>query len=104
VPNNVAEKDPSQEQAQEYREALSDAYVFIESQKATQSFAALTPEDCYAAFIERVEGSGSQLRPSALERIEKLRQGVHAAIAKVRDIPPENFRTPEPENDVNSPV
>lgn len=104
MPSNVAENDPAQQQSQEYREALQNAYAFIEGQKAAQSFAAMTPEDCYAAFVDRVSGRGTQTRPNALERIERVRQNVLAAIAKVRDIPPDDFREPEPENDVNTPV
>lgn len=104
MPSNIAENDPAQQQAQEYRGALQSAYAFIEGQKAAQSFAAMTPEDCYAAFVERVSGKGTQARPNALERIERVRQNVLAAIEKVRVIPPDDFRAPDPENDVNTPV
>lgn len=100
----IAENDPAQQQAQEYREALQDAYAFVEGQKAAQSFAAYTVEDCYADYVERVSGKGTQSRPNQLERIERERQRVLAAIERVRVVPPDDFRAPDPENDVNTPV
>lgn len=98
-----AEADPQQEQATEFRERLQNAYSFVEGQKTTQSFAALTPEDCFDQFIERVSGKDTQSRPNVINRITKIKNEVLATIEKVKAMPPEAFRDPKPEEDVNTP-
>lgn len=98
-----AEQDDRQEQAAQFRETLQDAYAFVEGQKTTQSFSALTPEDCFDRFIERIEGADTQARPNVLNRIAKVKNTVLATIEKVKAMPPEAFRDLKPEEDVNTP-
>ena len=97
-----AEADSAQEQATEFRETLQDAFSFIEGQKATQSFSALTPEDCFDRYIERVEGKDTTARPNVLNRIAKVRGEVLASIEKIKAMPPEAFREARPDEDVNT--
>lgn len=99
-----AEADRAQEVATEFREKLQDAYAFVEGAKATQSFSALTPEDCFDRFIERVEGKDTPQRPNVLNRLEKVKNEVLATVAKVKAMPPEAFRQAKPDEDVNPPV
>ena len=97
-----AEADSAQEQATEFRGALQDAFSFIEGQKTTQTFSALTPEDCFDAFIERIEGKDTPARPNVLNRIAKMKSEVLATIEKVKAMPPEAFREARPDEDVNT--
>ena len=101
---DLAEADASQSQAQAFRESLQDAYSFVEGQKTVQSFTALTPEDCFDRFIERIEGQDTQSRPNVLNRILKVKNEVLATIEKVKAMPAEAFRDPQPEEDVNTEV
>lgn len=91
------------DQADEYRETLQNAYAFIEGQKVTQSFSALTPEECFDRFIERVSGAGTQARPNVLDRIARIKSEVLATIEKVKATPPDAFRDATA-NDVNTPA
>ena len=93
-----------QEQNLEIRRALSDAYAFIEGQKAAQSFAALTYEDLADQQIELIEGTGVRSRPNKLARIDRTENDLLSAIDKIGSLPPEAFARPSPDNDVNSPV
>ena len=97
-----AEADSAQEQATEFREKLQDAFAFIEGQKITQSFSALTPEDCFDRYIERIEGKDTAARPNVLNRITKVRNEVLASIEKIKAMPPEAFREARPNEDVNT--
>lgn len=97
-----AEADSAQEQATEFRETLQDAFAFIEGQKTTQSFSALTPEDCFDRYIERIEGRDTPARPNVLNRIAKVRSEVLASIEKIKAMPPEAFREARPSEDVNT--
>lgn len=100
----VAEDDSRQNQANEYREVLANAYAFVEGQKMTQSFSALTPEDFYDRFVERISGKDTQSRPNVLNRIAKIKNELKASVEKIKALPPEAFRRPNPEKDVNTPV
>jgi len=104
VPKKTAEDDKRQDQAQQHREILSNAYAFVEGQKATKSFAAITPEDLYDRFIERVEGADTQARPNVLNRITRTKNELSSAVAALRVLPAEAYRTPNPSTDVNTPV
>lgn len=99
---NPAEADPAQDQATEFREKLQDAFSFVEGQKLAQSFSALTPEDCFDRYIERIEGKDTTARPNVLNRIAKVRNEVIATVEKVKAMPPEAFREAKPGEDVNT--
>lgn len=99
-----AEADQAQEKATDFREKLQNAYSFVEGAKATQSFSALTPEDCFDRFIERIEGKDTPQRPNVLNRLEKVKNDVLATVAQVKAMPPEAFREAKPDQDVNTPV
>ncbi len=97
-----AEADSAQEQATEFRETLQNAFAYVEGQKTTQSFSALTPEDCFDRFIERIEGKDTTARPNVLNRIAKVRSEVLASIEKIKAMPPEAFRDAREYEDVNT--
>lgn len=97
-----AEADSAQDQATQFRETLQDAFSFVEGQKITQTFSALTPEDCFDAYIERVSGKDTTARPNVLNRIAKVKNEVLASIEKIKAMPPEAFREARPGEDVNT--
>lgn len=99
-----AEADPSQQQADEYREILANAYAFVEGAKSVQSFTALTPEDLMDRFIERIEGKDSPARPNVLNRLTKIKNELTSAVEKIKAMPAEAFRRADPAKDVNTPV
>jgi hypothetical protein len=91
-----------QEQSLELRKAIASAYAFVEGQKAVQSFSALTFEDLVDQQIEQIEGKGTALRPNMLDRLDAIKNGVASAIEKIKQMPPEAFAKPDPQNDVNT--
>lgn len=104
----MAEKTPSkqeteafQKQADQLREDLGNANVYVEAQKLTQTASAFTIEDALDGFIERMSGK-PPLRPNALERIAKLKSNLDAAIAKTKSISPESFVKANAETNVNT--
>ena len=91
-------------QAQNLRErrALNDAYAVLEGQKLTQSWAAFTFEDAVDLQIEEIEGATVGKRPNQLDRVDRIEKMTLDAIAQIRNIPPEDFIDPDPDEDVNT--
>lgn len=100
----TAEEDKQQRQADDYREILQNAYSFVEGQRSVQTFAAKTPEDLMAAFVERIEGKDTAARPNVLNRYKKIKTEVLATIEKVKAIPASAFRKPDNSASVNPTV
>lgn len=84
------------------RRALNNAYAALEGQKNTSTFAAFTFEDAVDLQIERIEGTGTELRPNELERVGKIEQEMIKAVAELAEVPPEQFLEPDPARDVNT--
>lgn len=80
-----------QEEVGEIRRRVSAAYAFVEGQEAAQAFRALTPEDCFDQYIERVGGQGTRLRPNALDRVAKVKAEIASAIERIKQLPPDAF-------------
>lgn len=85
------------------REALGNAYAALVGQQSIQAWSAFTLEEAVDAQIEAIEGKSTDKRPNQLERVDRIEQDCLSAIAALREIPPEQFLEPDPENDVNTP-
>jgi len=84
------------------RRAINNAYAALEGQKNINSFSAFTFEDAMDLQIERIEGTGSKLRPNELERVDNIEQEMIKAVAELKDVPPEQFLKPDEDRDVNT--
>lgn len=84
------------------REALGNAYAALVGQQTLQAWSAYTFEEAVDAQIETISGKSTEKRPNLLERVDKIEQETLAAIAALRDTPPEQFREPDPGQDVNT--
>lgn len=87
----------------ELRRILGNSYNFVLGQKATQSFSAITYEELAQEQITRIEGAGTPARPNELERVNRMEQELVDLVAKVRDIPPDQFLLRDSTTDVNTP-
>lgn len=85
------------------REALSNAYSALLGDQAVKSFSAFTFEEALNNQIERIEGSGTQLRPNLLARVDRIENNMLQAIAQLKSLPPEMFREANQSTDVNTP-
>jgi hypothetical protein len=101
---NSTASDPAQQQNLNLREALNDAYAFIEGQKSVQSFAAFTFEEAIQQQNDALTGPDTQNRPNAYNRITKLSMAVQQAVMQIKNMPPEAFVDSDPTTDVNSPA
>jgi len=84
------------------REALANAHTALQAEKAVQSFSAFTFEEALDGQIERIEGSGTQLRPNELDRVDRILSQVQQAVTEIKSLPPEAFVKPSEDDDVNS--
>jgi hypothetical protein len=85
------------------REALNNAYGALVGQQSVQSWTAFTFEEAVDAQIEAIEGPATDKRPNELMRVDRIEQECLAAVAALRDLPPEQFIEADPEQDVNTP-
>jgi len=98
---NKQETEAFQKQADELREALNNAYGFVEGQKYSQAAAMFTIEDAMDQFIERMSGS-PPFRPNELERLAKVKAKMDEAIERVKNISPESFIKADAASNVNT--
>jgi hypothetical protein len=103
----ASRKDAAQEKKGEKthekeRTALNNGYAAIVGQQAIQTFTAFTFEEAMEAQLERIEGGGTDLRPNLLDRVDRIENELKDAVAKVIQIPPEQFLEKDEERDVNT--
>jgi hypothetical protein len=98
----TAEDNKFQDQANELREDLSNAYAFIEGQRFTQAISVFTPEDAMDQFIERISGKDTIARPNAINRIKNIEARVLAAVTRIKSMPDGAFRRKDSSTDVNT--
>lgn len=94
--------DVGQDRNLKERIALNNAYGSLVGQQSVQSFVAFTFEEAVDAQIERIEGKGTQKRPSLLGRVDKIEQETLQAIAVLKKTPPEQFLNADADRDVNT--
>ena len=84
------------------RRALGSAYAALEGQRNVMTFQAFTFEDAMDLQIERIEGTGTHLRPNELDRVARIEQDLIKAVLALKDLPPEDFLQADPDRDVNT--
>jgi hypothetical protein len=99
----AGEERRAQDLSLELRRVLSNAYAFLQGERAAESFGALTYEALADQQIERIEGRQSLGRPNELERIERLERELVSLVAQLRTLPAEAFVSSDPARDVNTP-
>lgn len=91
--------DAKEELADQLRRSVASAYAFVVGQETTESFSALTFEECLDQQIQRIEGPGTDIRPNVLDRIRKVKSDMTEAIASIKKQPDDFFKTPDPSTD-----
>ncbi len=87
----------------EVRQDLSDAYAFLVGKQSVATFESLTPEELMQQQIDRISGKRTDNRPNELERLSGLTATMAKAIDRVKSLPADAFKDPDPQKDVNSP-
>jgi hypothetical protein len=104
----VASKEQKAQERQQQRdniklrEALNKSYAVLEAEKYTQTALAFTFEEAVTQQLQRLEQSGSRIRPSPLERVEKIEKELLQAVETITAIPPEEFIRQIRGRDVNT--
>ena len=99
----MAEQDEKQQALNlELRQDIGNAYAAVKGSELSKGFASVTFEELLDQQIERISGKSFDQRPNELERVDKTEQRLLAAVEKIRALPPEFFRRPDPNKDVNS--
>lgn len=104
--NEEEKADAAQTQMRnaELRRDLQNVYASILGDQTNKGFAAFTFEEALDAQIERIEGESTQTRPNELDRVSRIESRAVQAIEKLKTLRPEEFKDPDPDDDVNSPL
>jgi hypothetical protein len=84
------------------RTALNTSYAALEGAKYTNSVLAFSFEEAVDQQIQRIEGPGTSLRPSELERVDRVEQQLLKAVEEIKQVPPEFFLSRLQGRDVNT--
>lgn len=95
--------EASRETLQQYRDVVANTVGFVRSREITRSYTAISLEELVDARIERIEAAQTDARPGDLARLDKIKNDFEAVIESLKETPPDAFRTPDPDTDVNTP-
>jgi hypothetical protein len=98
-PNSNAQADL----ALKYRTIVANAYAAVAGQQSVQTFSAITFEELAAQQIDRLTGKGSNGRPNALQRIQRIASDLQSVANQIKQTDPSQFLIPDANKDVNTP-
>jgi hypothetical protein len=101
---NAQDNPQQQQQNLNLRQALSDAYAAVESDKLTQSFSAVTFEDLANQQIQAISGPDTPTRPNELNQVKNILTNLTQAVQQIQAMPANAFEEPDSTRDVNSPA
>lgn len=104
MPGNIQDNPQSQQTNTQLRQALNDAYAAVESSKTTQSFSALTFEDCANQQLQAISGPDTPTRPNELDQVQNILTNLTQAVAQIQALPASSFEAADPTRDVNTPA
>lgn len=92
-----------QQQNQELRTALNDAYAAVQGAAGVQTFAAYTFENALQDQINLITLPGTDSRPNEIDGIQTILSNLLQAVTKIKAMPPSAFAEPSETSDVNTP-
>jgi limonene-1,2-epoxide hydrolase len=84
------------------RRALNNALGSLLGRQTAQTFLSFGFEDAVDLQIEAIEGASTALRPNQLERVDRVELELTKAVNELKELPPEKFLEPNPDEDVNT--
>jgi len=84
------------------RSSLNNAYAILEGTKYTTTVSSFSFEEAVEQQIARILDAGTRIRPSELERVDKIEKELLEAVTQIKQIPPENFMERVSGRDVNT--
>ena len=95
-------------QANQIRRSVAAAYADVQGDEITESFSAITFEECLDRQIEAIEGAGTDIRPNLLDRVQKVKSTIMTAIQQINSLPDDAFTQADPDRntvtDVATPI
>jgi hypothetical protein len=104
-PSSQANKEADKlAQNDDYRRVINQSLGAVLGRQTTESFFALTYEELAEAQIKRISDKGTDVRPSELERVDRVEGDLLSVIGQIRKMPPEAFLLKDSTRDVNTAV
>ncbi len=95
--------EASRETLQQFRDTVAGTVGFVRSREVTHGYTSISIEELVDNRVARIEAAQTDTRPGDLARLEKIKNDFDAAIEAIKATPPDAFRTPDPDTDVNTP-
>ncbi len=76
------------------REKLADGFSFVRGAEISTALSALSFEEVIARHIKSIEEDDSDIRPSRIHAIERIKEDVRSALEQVRQLPDNSFTDP----------
>lgn len=92
----------AQEKSVQQRENIQNAYAALLGDQSNQTFHAFTLEEAMDAQIERISGESTRVRPSSLDRVERIKNQLLQTIDQVKSVDPSEFVLRDNSTDVNT--
>jgi hypothetical protein len=99
-----AKRQAQDEQMMRLRLALNNAYASLRGRAVADSFAAYTIEEAIDAHVDVIEGKGTKVHPSQLDRVERIRNDLIAVAEAIKALPVDSFRPVDDADAVNTPT
>lgn len=96
------ETEKNSKTLRKYRRSIAAAIEFIRSREKAESYTSISLEELIDQQIEVLEGRSGTEKPSYTQRLDSLHGEVIGAIQGLKQVPPEAFRVPDPNDDVNT--
>lgn len=89
----------------EFRQIVADAVGELRSAELRESYYALTLEELIDTAIDELDHPEDrpEQRLGRKQRLTRVRDRLRDNIEAMKEVPPELFRSPDPESDVNTP-
>jgi hypothetical protein len=91
-----------EQQNLEFRRAIQSAYTTVQAAEASRGLGSVTYEELMQQQVDMIEGSGTDTRPSILQRIDRVEADILAVVGQVKELPVEYVLQPNGELDANT--
>ena len=105
MPNNTTSGNQQGPEIRRFREVVANMVGELRSQEVRKSFAAISIEELVDDQISQLEAGASldPMRPSRMDRLQKIKDDFDASFDAIKATPPEAFIPADGSTNVNTP-
>lgn len=90
------------DQLRQFREVVAGAVGALRAQQQRDTFSSITIEELMDQHVELLTGTADPVRPSRLQRVQRIKAELDDNIEAMKATDPDLFRAHDPDTDVNT--